>query len=260
MLVNGLRTYCAAFYKATKFPSPLTSAEKYGILKSSENQATLPIRLHIAFRGIKMNRYFAWFGLSGTLVLTLLLSLTALVLALCYRTKDRLLCAIGMLLSSGGDIVLAGLFGIAERFPGIYFYLGTGFFILGHLLYIAAYRAKTRAAGCRIYNRGFWCGVIFTAFVFAFLTVYMLSAKVFPGIQMYGLCLVYTIIIGANLSVIWSYAYTRRGIHMLAALGVLIFFVSDLIIGAGRLCGIEQFDFLIWWLYPIGQFLMIVFA
>lgn len=207
-----------------------------------------------------MNSYFAWFGLSGSLVLTSLLSLTAILLAAAFRTKDRLLCAIGMLFCSGGDIVLAGLFGISELMPDTYFFLGAGLFIIGHLFYISAYRALITAKGFHLQNRGFYGGIAFTVLVTAAITIYMLMANSFPGIAMYGICLAYAVIIGGDLSVIWSYAYSRRGIRALAALGVLIFFISDLIIGVGKLCNIHQFDQLIWWLYPIGQLGVILFA
>lgn len=207
-----------------------------------------------------MNQYFAWFGLSGTLVLTCLLSLLAILLAAAFRTRDRLLCAIGMVICSGGDIVLGGLFGISRILPGTYFFLGAGLFIIGHLLYIAAYRRKIADLGLTLKNRGFYGGIGFTVLVFVVITAYMLLTGNFPGAAMYGICLLYAVIIGADLSVIWSYAFSRRGIHMLAALGVLIFFLSDLIIGVGRLCGIHQFDSLIWWLYPVGQVGVILFA
>jgi short subunit fatty acids transporter len=34
-----------------------------------------------------MNNFFRWFGLPGSFVLTVLMSLLALVLAVCFRTK-----------------------------------------------------------------------------------------------------------------------------------------------------------------------------
>lgn len=207
-----------------------------------------------------MNQYFAWFGLSGTLVLTLLLSLFAIIMAAVFRTRDRRLCAVGMLFCSAGDIVLAGLFGISERMPGTYFYFGAGLFIIGHLLYIAAYHSLIASKNYPLKNKGFFGGICFTVLVFVVLTVYMLTSGSFPGIVMYAVCLIYAVIIGSDLSVIWSYAYSRKGIHALAAAGVLVFFLSDLIIGIGKLCGIHQFDEWIWWLYPIGQIGVILFA
>lgn len=207
-----------------------------------------------------MNQYFAWFGLSGTLVLTSLLSLLAVTLALAFPSRHRRLGALGMLTCSGGDIVLAGLFGISGALPGTSFFLGAGLFIIGHLLYIAAYLSKLRSRGYVLRNRGFYGGIGFTSLVFLAITVWMLLSGSFPGPAMYGICALYAMIIGSDLSVIWSYAFSRRGISALCAWGVLIFFLSDLIIGIGRLCGVHQLDWLIWWLYPVGQIGVIVFA
>lgn len=207
-----------------------------------------------------MNQYFNWFGMSGTFVLTMLLSLFAVLLAVLRPSRHRRLCALGMLFCSAGDIVLAGLFGIGEALPDTYFFLGAGLFIIGHLLYIAAYRVQISGKGYRLRNRGFRSGILFTVLVFAVLTVYMLATNSFPGLAMYGICLLYAVIIGGDLSVIWSYAYSRRGIPSLASLAVLVFFLSDLIIGMGKLCGLHQLDELIWWLYPVGQFGVILFA
>lgn len=207
-----------------------------------------------------MNQYFAWFGLSGTLVLSSLLSLTAIALALAFRTKDRILAAIAMVICTGGDIVLGNLFGLDKLLGGSSFFVGAGLFIVGHLFYIAAYAALIRRRGYALKNKGFYAGYIFTALVFLAITVYMLAAGTFPGIALFGICLLYAAIIGTDLSVIWSYAWSRKGWYLLAALGVVVFFVSDLIIGVGRLCDIHAFDWLIWWLYPVGQLGVILFA
>ena len=74
------------------------------------------------------------------------------------------------------------------------------------------------------------------------------------------LCVIYMCIIGCNCAVIFSYAWSVKSIRSLAALGALSFFLSDLIIGVEALTGYTT-DFLwgmIWWLYPIGQFFIIL--
>ena len=91
-----------------------------------------------------MDKYFAWFGLPGSLVLTTLLSITAIALAICFRTKDRKIAAFAMVCCSMGDIVLAGYFGLDELLGTGGFYVGAGIFIIGHLIYIAAYMVQIR--------------------------------------------------------------------------------------------------------------------
>lgn len=190
--------------------------------------------------------------------MTTLLSLTAIVLAICFCTKDRKIAASAMVCCSMGDIVLAGYFGMDELLESGGFYVGAGIFIVGHLIYIAAYMVQTRANDYTYKNKGFWGGIVFTAAVFVVITVYMVANITFPGIAMYGIFILYACIIGVNLSTILLFSYSARSKKSFAALGVLVFFIFDLVIG--RLCGINDFDVLIWWLYPMGQFVVILCA
>ncbi len=207
-----------------------------------------------------MDAFFGWFGLPGTFVLTVLLSLLALTLALIFRTRDRTFAAAAMLVCSLGDLVMTN-FGNIRRFlpfPGLY--LGAALFIVGHLLYIAAFASLIRKNRYPVYTRAFGMGVVLTAAVFAAVVVFMVTGDTFPGAAMAAVCGIYACVIGASLSLIWSYAYSERTVRSVAAAGVLVFFLSDLIIGMGALCQVNQFDSLIWWLYPIGQLLLILCA
>jgi len=79
----------------------------------------------------------------------------------------------------------------------------------------------------------------------------------------YPLAVPYLVIITANCAVIFSYtwgAFPSRSLSLLAASGALSFFLSDAIIGLSRLVHIHRFNGLIWWLYPIGQILLIIAA
>jgi hypothetical protein len=64
------------------------------------------------------------------------------------------------------------------------------------------------------------------------------------------------------LAAAFSLAWSTRGLHLLTAAGALSFFISDLFIGLGVLCGVRSRFILggIWWFYPIGQLLLIVFT
>lgn len=64
-----------------------------------------------------MHRFFAWFGLPGKLVLTALISLTAIVLAVIDPTPTRIICIPAMLLSSLGDIILMNYKPITKHLP-----------------------------------------------------------------------------------------------------------------------------------------------
>ncbi len=204
-----------------------------------------------------MNNYFKWFGLPGSFVLTVLMSLLALVLALCFRTKDRWWCLAAMVLSSMGDIVLMNFRGIGGKMPVPYFFVGAGFFIIAHLLYTGGYLTMIRENAYRYLNPGFWTAV--GILVLAGVGLLILSFRdPYAKPSMYVLCILYLFIIGTACATIFSYAWSVRSWRSIAALGALSFFISDYIIGIGKLLGYGEFDHLIWWFYPVGQILLLI--
>lgn len=206
-----------------------------------------------------MNNFFRWFGLPGSFVLTMLMSALALVLAVCFHTKDRWWCLAAMLMSTIGDIILMNFRDIGKKMPVPYFYVGAVFFIVAHLLYTKGYFTMIREHGFRYINPGFWtaAGVILTAGVIV--TILSLrDREASPG--MYVLCLLYMCIIGTACATIFSYAWSVRSWRSTAALGALSFFISDYIIGIDKLMGYTTpaMQDAIWWFYPIGQILIII--
>ena len=206
-----------------------------------------------------MNSYFKWFGLPGSFVLTLLMSALALVLAVCFRTKDRWWVLAAMLMSSVGDIVLMNFRDIGKKMPIPYFYVGAFFFIIAHLLYTGGYLTMIRERGFRYVNPGFWTavGVVLAAGVL--LTILSLRDRSANWV-MYGVCILYMFIIGTACATIFSFAWSVRSWRSIAALGALSFFISDYIIGIDKLMGFTTpaLQDAIWWFYPIGQILIIV--
>ena len=207
-----------------------------------------------------MHRWFNWFGQPGTFVLTVLLSGTALVLALAFPAPHRWLCLAGMLASTAGDIVNTDWRGIGRRLPFPVLYAGAGCFAVAHGFYIAALAGLIRRSGGVLVNPGLWlaAAVVLTAGV-------LISVRCFRrgGVnrRTYGVCIAYLYVIGCMLAAAFSLAWSTRGLHLLTAAGALSFFISDLFIGLGVLCGVRSRFILggIWWFYPIGQLLLIVF-
>ena len=209
--------------------------------------------------GYVVHKYFSWFGLPGSMVLSGLLSLTALVLALCFHSKDRWLCCAAMLLSTIGDLFMANFSSISEKLPVPSFYVGATFFIFAHILYIFTYRVLIRQNGFAPVNPGFRAAVVFVLACGA-LVIWKCFRNGNVDWAMLILCVIYMCIIGCNCATIFSYAWSVKSIRSIAALGALSFFLSDLIIGVEALTGFTT-DFLwgmIWWLYPIGQFFIIL--
>ena len=208
-----------------------------------------------------MTKFFAWFGLPGSLVLTLLLSTLALALALGFRCPDRWLCLAAMLLSSMGDIVLMNWRGIGSRMPVPYFYVGAVLFIAAHCFYTAAYGVLIRNGGYSYRNPGFWAGIALIVLVGVVVSV-LCFRRVRIDWTMYGLCIVYLCVIGCMLVTVFSYAWSVRSLRSLVCVGAVAFFLSDLIIGVGKLLHFTtpRLQDMIWELYPIGQIFLLIFG
>ena len=208
-----------------------------------------------------MHRWFNWFGQPGTFVLTVLLSCTALVLALVFPAPQRWLCLCGMLASTAGDLINTGWRGLDKKLPFPALYAGAGCFAAAHGFYIAALAGLIRRSGAALVNPGLWlaAAVILTAGVLVSVLCFRRG-----GVDRltYGICVVYLCVIGCMLAAAFSLAWSTRGLHLLTAAGALSFFISDLFIGLGVLCGVRS-RFVsggIWWFYPIGQLLLLVFV
>ena len=205
-----------------------------------------------------MDRYFRWFGLPGAVVLSSLMSALALVLALCDSTPVRWLCFAAMALSSVGDVFLAHLTKLNTRFRSC-FLIGTVFFMAAHIFYCLCYNMKLQAVGGSLWNPGTAiAGIIGISAAIRLLLLSLKSGRT----QKLPLIFVYLAVILLNCTVVLSYAWAQRMQFsaVCAAVGMVSFLLSDLIIGLSLTGGIHRFDRLTWWLYPIGQILLILSA
>ena len=206
-----------------------------------------------------MDKYFCWFGLPGSMVLTTLLSSFALIRALCDPTPIRFLCFAAMALSSIGDLFLARLKPLKDRFRNC-FSIGAAFFMGAHLVYAVCFSMKGRALQSHFWNAGTLAALLLGAVVF--LAFFLLLVR-YKRTDSLLLIVIYLICILLNCTVVFSYGWSA-GLTSFSAicavLGVFGFLLSDLIIGLGLVSRIHRLDFLIWWLYPIGQTLLILGA
>lgn len=208
-----------------------------------------------------MNHYFSWFGLPGSFVLTILLSLLALVLALLSPSPSRWFCFAAMAASSIGDIFLMRFHGLERIFPN-YFVIGAAFFMLAHLLYFNTYRLLAKKHSYPFMNTGVIIIAVIAVICLVYFTVICTQRAHFDW-RRYFLAMIYLCMISLGSSMIFSYSFSHMHVNpfsLIAAIGALSFLISDLIIGLGLLAGIPRFDHLIWWFYPIGQVLIILFA
>lgn len=206
-----------------------------------------------------MNRYFACFGLPGSFVLTMLLSLLSLISALTKPCPARWLCFAAMIMSSVGDIFLMRFRGLNRWFPN-YFIWGAGAFMIAHIIYAFSYRLLAKSKGFSFMNGGV---VIAILMILASIFYCLYLCKGSGKYSNFPLCVIYLLVIGINCASIFSYswaAFLKQPWSILAAVGAVSFFISDFIIGLGLLANISRYDRFIWWYYPIGQFLIILFC
>ncbi|MBQ8576547.1 MAG: hypothetical protein IJ449_01050 [Clostridia bacterium] len=209
-----------------------------------------------------MNEYFAWFGLPGTFVLTMLMSLLSLVLAVCKKKKAAWICFAAMATSSVGDLFMTRFGNLEEIFGGNCFVLGAAFFMVAHILYLTSYRMYAKAKSYKFFNGGVVAALVIALACLVYFTVVCAQRNDF---SMYFLCMLYLIVITCNCATIFSYAWAsvtegKKPYMALAGIGALSFLLSDMIIGLDALAGISDFGWLIWWLYPVGQILINIFA
>ena len=206
-----------------------------------------------------MDRFFAWFHLPGSLVLTVIMSLTALGLAIAMPSTDRWLRAGAMLLSSLGDIILMNYTPIVKHLPKPMqgFIGGAAAFAVAHLVYFAAFFVLIHERNYSLINAGFWAGIVLTVVVAASLVFLAIHNR--QDLSMLPLGMGYALVIGAVLTLVGSYAVSHGGFGWVLALGSVSFIISDYFIGLDVFCGVHSntLQGLIWWFYPIGQLMLL---
>ena len=207
-----------------------------------------------------MNRWFDNFPLlgkyaSGKVILSGFMVLLSLVMLAIFGTGHRLLCVVAMLFSFIGDYVLD--YNSSHGNKSLKLFATGGFaFIIAHFVYFWAYCTKIKTHGFSFFNSGVVIAVLILA-----LTTLVITAKAqnTRGTKLFYFCLAYLWLTGINYMAVFSYAVSINNLECLAMLGGLSFLASDVIIGCERLLGVRS-KFareMVWWLYPIGQILLI---
>ena len=211
-----------------------------------------------------MAKYFRWFGLKGELVLTLLLSSLAVIMAAAVRTPDRWACMAAMLFCTGGDLIIMNFRGV-RRYVKHLLPTGATLFAIGHICYAFAYALLFYRGGYRFYaqqrvNGGLVGGILI---LFMCMSIGIITCIGFGRKRMIALVVLYGLILGGNCCMILSYAWsaaTDRPLAVTAGIGVIVFLLSDIGVMMERLDRKTDWHTFVWWLYPIGQALMIISA
>lgn len=209
-----------------------------------------------------MNRWFDKLPIigkkvPGKITLSFLMFIYAIVLYFTIRTHDRLLAATAMYFSFMGDIALNHIRDVTKQNKRD-FVLGGICFIAGHIIYCMAYYEKIRYSGYSLFNHGSNYAIL----ILVLITLMFLFRNKFKFSKLFLFGLAYLWITGINYITIFSYSYSIKSIQSLAALGGIMFLASDVIIGMEKFLGLKSpiARELVWWLYPLGQILLITMA
>ncbi len=205
-----------------------------------------------------MNRLFRWFGLPGRFVLTVLMSLYAILLAVIYRDPPHYIAALAMLLSSLGDIVLMDFKPVTVRLHLRGFITGAIIFMLAQVMYSAVFFYKISYRGYILLNSGVYISAALLIVIYAS-TVYIALKRHSEGRVILAPCFFYLFVICTTCALVFSYTLSAGGRSLLSAVGILSFIISDCFIIARNVCGIKSkiLNELIWWFYPAGQILLL---
>ena len=155
----------------------------------------------------------------------------------------------GMLASCVGDLIMARLIPLPSRLIG-----GMTAFGIAHILYVTAYVQTLRASHIAVVNSGLWAGLIL--YGLATLAGWaMLIRNPDKATPLNIGALAYGFLVGGMAAVALALATGLGGGWWLAALGGLIFVISDLLIGVTDIGGMQLHNAndWIWLTYVAGQ-------
>ncbi len=205
-----------------------------------------------------MDRFFSIGKLTGSEILTSLMSLYAFILAVIFKDTHRWVCFAAMFLSSIGDIILNRYTWLSKKLGKKAFPVGGTFFASAHFVYAATYYLQIKSHGFNVFNSGYFTALVIS--VAAGVSLVIMGKNKKNNALMYAGGLVYLCLITCASSMIFSFSFSMGGVYLIAAVGSLSFFISDYIIGINKFGNIKKFDWLVWWFYPIGQILIITFG
>ena len=204
-----------------------------------------------------MNRFFDNMPLIGNkipgkITLSFLMLIYAIVLFVAEGSIDRRFCLIAMLYSFVGDVALNHT-REHEKQSLRDFVIGGVAFIIGHIFYCITYYTKIQIAGFKTFNQGS---------IFAIAILIMISIVMFLKNASMSKKIDKLFLFGDHHPVGLQLPDSAKSAESLAALGGLLFLASDVIIGFEKFFKLKSplARELVWWLYPLGQILLITMA
>ena len=189
------------------------------------------------------------------MIMTALLSLTAVILFLIFRTSARRDCMTAMLLSSVGDMFMVNVFGLGQFST----YIGAAMFIAAHIVYGGCFLKLSKATGKKYINSGFIVGLVIMIASALLLGVLAFTVPAEPKPIMFALILIYIAAIAYNVCGNFSYGFNAKGIRLILPAAVLVFYVTDVFIFFDMLGINSDLRQFVWYAYPLAQLALILF-
>ena len=185
------------------------------------------------------------------------LSLIAIACFIINPIKEQKICMYAIFVSTLADLVLMDYHGISSFIVGNKrFYVGMLVFAIAHILYIVCFSTIFFKSNVYLANANF---AMIATLTISFVTIFLvlkLSEKKKPVFRIAALT--YTIIICLDLASIYICADLLNSRYILAAVGITLFLISDVLILIRETTkDTNLIRKLIWIFYPLGQLLII---
>jgi uncharacterized membrane protein YhhN len=197
----------------------------------------------------------------GKITLSFLMLVFAILMHFVFKTFDRCICIVAMTFSFIGDVALNHNRDHSKQ-TNRDFILGGIAFIAAHVFYCMTYSGKIAMHGFETFNPGAEFAVIILLLITAMMFFGTIATKRSFKNKLFYFGLLYLWLTGINYVTIFSYSYSVKGIESIAAVGGLMFLASDVIIGMEKFLKLKSkvARELVWYLYPIGQLILITMA
>ena len=190
---------------------------------------------------------------------TFFMSIVAIALFVVYPTRTRELCMYAILISTLADLVLMDY----NNLPGIVlgknrFYVGMALFGITHIIYIICFSNMLIQNGTFVHTTQ--VNITFGAFgvIYIFSLIFSAFMAYKKSKHFCIAVIVYVLLICFSLGSMYICAATLGGKHYLAAIGITLFWISDILILIRETKKDTSFiRKLIWVFYPIGQMLIV---
>ncbi len=192
----------------------------------------------------------------GKIILSFLMFIFSIVIFFIWPSLERFICFAAVFFSFLGDIMLNSKRDHNLQTDSDVLFGGIAF-IFAHIFFCGAYLSEIL-----LYRKRFSIyGPILALVILISITAFMLyKKKRDERTKLFYFGIAYLWLTGINYSTVFAYAFSVKSIKSLCMLGGLMFLASDVIIGCEKFLGLRSklARELVWWLYPIGQILLII--